>query len=148
MKKPIPPLSLTSDSVVQAHREIKIFIKLLENPPNQTISKKMEALKSKVDNFLHHNAANSSSLSGKGKTVLVTGAGGFIAAHVLNAFLSRGYHVRATVRSASSAEKVRKTHNKYADLLDFATVEDIQLPGALDEAVKGVDGVGFICGVF
>ncbi|KAK0107021.1 methylglyoxal reductase (NADPH-dependent) gre2 [Cadophora gregata] len=79
--------------------------------------------------------------TGTGKTVLITGGSGYVAAHVLNSFLSRGYHVRTTVRSQSSAEKIKQSHKKYIDQLSFAIVEDVATPGAHDEAVKGVDGV-------
>jgi len=75
------------------------------------------------------------------ETVLVTGASGFVAAHVLVAFLEAGFHVRGAVRSQSTADKVRKTHGKYGDALSFAIVPDMGAPGAFDEAVKGVDGV-------
>jgi uncharacterized protein YbjT (DUF2867 family) len=75
------------------------------------------------------------------QTVLITGASGFIAAHVLNAFLQAGFKVRAAVRSEKTAEKVRKTHGKYGDALSFVIVPDIAVAGAFDEAVKGVDGV-------
>jgi uncharacterized protein YbjT (DUF2867 family) len=75
------------------------------------------------------------------KTVLVTGASGFIAAHVLKDFLDAGYHVRAAVRSEKSAAKVRQTHSKYGDALSFAIVPDMVAEGAFDDAVKGVDGV-------
>ncbi|KAH8592762.1 putative cinnamoyl-CoA reductase [Bisporella sp. PMI_857] len=77
----------------------------------------------------------------KAKTVLVTGGTGYVAAHVLNSFLSRGYNVRTTVRNEASAEKVRKSHRKYLDQLSFAIVKDVALPGGHDEAVKDVDGV-------
>lgn len=99
----------------------------------------MDAIKAKVQSVLNNNN------SGKGKTVLITGGSGFVAAHVLNAFLSRGYNVRTTVRSASTAEKVKKSHAKYhakyLSLLSFTIVPDVQTPGGHDEAVKGVDGV-------
>jgi len=72
---------------------------------------------------------------------LITGGSGFVAANVLNAFLSRGYNVRTTVRSAETAEKVKKSHSRYLDQLSFAIVKDVQTPGGFDEAVKGVDGV-------
>jgi len=75
------------------------------------------------------------------KTVLVTGASGFIAAHIVNPFLERGYNVRGTVRSESTAAKVKKTHSKYQDQLSFAIVPDIAAANAFDEAVKGVDGI-------
>lgn len=74
-------------------------------------------------------------------TILVTGASGFIAAHVLITFLEAGYNVRATVRSQTSAENIRKSHAKYLEKLSFIVVEDITKPGAFDEAVKDVDGV-------
>jgi len=99
----------------------------------------MEAVKAKVQNILQGDYTTG--LSGKGKTVLITGGSGFVAAHVLNAFLSRGYNVRTTVRNDSSAEKVKKSHSKYLDQLSFAIVKDVALPGGHDEAVKGVDGV-------
>lgn len=79
--------------------------------------------------------------SGAGKTVLVTGASGFVGAEVLNSLLSRGYNVKATVRNDSSADKIKKSHSKYVDQLSFAIVKDVQTPGGHDEAVKGVDGV-------
>ena len=75
------------------------------------------------------------------QTVLVTGASGFIAAHVLHSFLDAGYKVRAAVRSEKSADKVRQTHSKYGAALSFAIVPDMTAPGAFDEAVKDVDGV-------
>jgi uncharacterized protein YbjT (DUF2867 family) len=75
------------------------------------------------------------------QTVLITGASGFVASPVIRKFLEAGFKVRGTVRSESSAEKVKQLHSKYASELSFATVEDISAPGAFDEAVKGVDGV-------
>lgn len=93
----------------------------------------METIKNTVQSVL--------GTSGKGKTVLITGASGFVASDVLTSFLQRGYHVKATVRSDATAEKVKKSHAKYASQLSFAIVKDVAAPGAFDEAVKGVDGV-------
>lgn len=50
-------------------------------------------------------------MSQKG-TVLVTGASGYIASHVINELLSRGYHVIGTVRSVANKDK-------YAFLYEF-----------------------------
>jgi uncharacterized protein YbjT (DUF2867 family) len=100
----------------------------------------MEALKSSFHNAISNLQKGT---SGKGKTVLVTGGSGFVAAHVLNSFLSRGYNVRTTVRNEEAAEKVKKSHSKYLTQLSFAIVPDVQTPGGHDEAVKGVDGVTF-----
>jgi len=41
--------------------------------------------------------------------VLVTGVSGFIASHVTQRLLEKGYHVRGTVRSAAKGEKIIKT---------------------------------------
>jgi uncharacterized protein YbjT (DUF2867 family) len=78
------------------------------------------------------------------KTILITGASGFVATHVVKAFLEHGYQVRGTVRSEQTAVNVRKTFLEYSDRLSFTIVEDMAQPGAFDEAVRGVNGVGFI----
>lgn len=75
------------------------------------------------------------------KTILVTGASGFLATHIVKAFLQQGYYVRGTVRSDQAAANVRKGFSQYSDRLSFAIVEDISQPGAFNEAVEGVDGV-------
>jgi len=75
------------------------------------------------------------------ETVLITGASGFVATHVVDSFLKAGYAVRGTVRSEDTAEKVRRTFPQYADKLSFAIVPDIGAPHAFDEAAKGVRGV-------
>jgi nucleoside-diphosphate-sugar epimerase len=76
------------------------------------------------------------------QTVLVTGASGFVATHVVSAFLSAGYHVRGTVRSESKAKSTAAIFpSDVQSRLSFVVVEDIAVPGAFDEAVKDVDGV-------
>ncbi|OGM49701.1 putative oxidoreductase [Aspergillus bombycis] len=75
------------------------------------------------------------------KTILITGASGFLATHVVKAFLRQGYYVRGTVRSDQAAANVRKGFSQYSGRLSFAIVEDIAQPGAFNEAVKGVDGI-------
>ena len=75
------------------------------------------------------------------QTILVTGASGFVAAHVIDAFLKKGYKVRGTVRNDASGEGVKKTHAKYASQLEYVIVKDIAAPGAFDNVVQGVDGV-------
>lgn len=76
-------------------------------------------------------------------TILVTGASGFIAAHVVNELLKRGYNVRGTVRSENAAATSLKIHETYRAQLSFTIVPDIAAPGAFNEAVQGVDGVSF-----
>jgi nucleoside-diphosphate-sugar epimerase len=77
----------------------------------------------------------------KDQIILITGASGFVASHVIAKFLRGGYYVRGTVRSVATAEKVRQGFLQYESQLSFAIVEDIGKPGAFDAAVEGVHGV-------
>ncbi|KZV86952.1 NAD(P)-binding protein [Exidia glandulosa HHB12029] len=76
--------------------------------------------------------------------VLLTGASGFIAAHVLDQLLKKGYWVRATVRSDRKKQEILSANAQYASQLDFAIVGDISQPGAFDEAVKAEPGLDYI----
>nr|KAK5441229.1 Glycine-rich RNA-binding protein 2, mitochondrial [Exophiala xenobiotica] len=68
--------------------------------------------------------------------VLLTGGSGFIAAHVLDTLLKRGYSVVTTVRSSEKADRIRAVHlNPGKERLDFVIVEDIAREGAFDDAV-------------
>ena len=78
--------------------------------------------------------------------VLLTGPNGFVGAHVLSALLTHNYRVRGALRSISKATYLSQQHpqaTKDKDLT-FVEVPDIQAPGALDQAVEGVD---YICHV-
>jgi len=75
------------------------------------------------------------------QTILVTGASGYVASHILHAFLSAGYNVRGTIRSTSSIDTIKAAHKQYASQLSFAVVPDISAPDAFDDAVKGVSGI-------
>ncbi|CAI7670764.1 unnamed protein product [Penicillium bialowiezense] len=77
----------------------------------------------------------------KDQTILITGASGFVASHVLALFLHGGYNVRGTVRSVATAETVRQGFPQYESQLSFAIVEDVGKLGAFDAAVEGVSGV-------
>lgn len=101
----------------------------------------METINNLVQKVVGSTTASTTTKPASEQTILVTGASGFVAAHVLTSFLSAGYKVRGTVRSESTAEKVKQTHAQYASQLTFAIVEDIRAPNAFDDAVKGVDGV-------
>lgn len=82
------------------------------------------------------------------QTVLVIGASGFIAAHVVEAFLRKGYNVRGTVRSEKTAAEVLKTHAKYSKQISVAIIAGIAAPHTFDEAVKGVDGVSRLLNIY
>ena len=74
--------------------------------------------------------------------ILVTGANGFIAQHIVDQLLGRptGPRVRATVRSEGTAKQITSF---YADLcakgrLEVVVIPDIATPGAFGDAVKSV----------
>ncbi|KAG6551685.1 hypothetical protein Mapa_006774 [Marchantia paleacea] len=77
-----------------------------------------------------------------GKTVVVTGANGFIASWLVKLLLERGYTVRGTVRSPENVAKV-------GHLLELPGAKerlslhkaDLLEEGAFDEIVEGADGV-------
>ncbi|SCZ94692.1 BZ3500_MvSof-1268-A1-R1_Chr12-3g04049 [Microbotryum saponariae] len=83
-------------------------------------------------------------------SVLLTGASGFLAAHVGQQLLQRGFRVRGTVRSQAKGEYLKKLYEKdgKADRFDFVIVEDVEQEGAFDEAVKGVDAVAYTASPF
>ncbi|KUJ23656.1 NAD(P)-binding protein [Mollisia scopiformis] len=76
------------------------------------------------------------------QTILITGASGFVASHIIHAFLEAGYKVRGTVRSSSSIEKVKAAQGPLSSNLTFYIVPDLASPpSAYAEAIKGVSGV-------
>ncbi|CCE66034.1 hypothetical protein TPHA_0O00640 [Tetrapisispora phaffii CBS 4417] len=66
--------------------------------------------------------------------VLVTGASGFIALHVINLLLSQNYKVIGTVRSQDKVDKIIKQFNN--PNLSFELVTDITKLDAFDETLK------------
>ncbi|KAL7894158.1 hypothetical protein HDV63DRAFT_415285 [Trichoderma sp. SZMC 28014] len=74
--------------------------------------------------------------------LVLTGATGFLGFKVLTIALAAGYNVRLVVRSATKANKVLnspsiKALNLSQEKLSFVVVENMELEGAFDEAVKG-----------
>ncbi|KAF5017801.1 hypothetical protein F66182_10241 [Fusarium sp. NRRL 66182] len=85
-----------------------------------------------------------------GSWILVTGATGFVASHVIKQLLERGYKVRGTTRDQAKAQWVIDDHFKsYTDSGSFelATVPDISVDGAFDEAAKDVSAIAHIASV-
>jgi len=80
----------------------------------------------------------------KGSWVLVTGASGFLASHVIYEFLNRGFNVRGTARDIQqSSWLLEGRFKKYAETgaLELAPVPDLSVAGAYDEALKGVTAI-------
>lgn len=71
--------------------------------------------------------------------VVVTGASGFVAKHIVTEFLKRGFSVRGTLRNMSKADDVRRAVTRLganAENLSFA-VADLASDEGWDEAVAG-----------
>ncbi|KAI0147180.1 NAD(P)-binding protein [Xylariaceae sp. FL1272] len=79
-----------------------------------------------------------------GSWVLVTGAGGFLASHIIRQFLGRGFRVRGTVRDTNRALwLVEGPFRSYAEdgVFELVVVPDFGADGAYDKAMKGITAV-------
>ena len=72
-------------------------------------------------------------------TTLLTGANGFVAAHLLDRLIAAGHTVVGSVRSPSKGEQILATHPEYADKLSFVVVTDYAAEGTWDEAFQKHD---------
>ncbi|KAF2794596.1 3-beta hydroxysteroid dehydrogenase/isomerase family protein [Melanomma pulvis-pyrius CBS 109.77] len=80
--------------------------------------------------------------------VLVTGATGFIGAHVVDNLLQRGIKVRAATRSLQKGEQLRAARQRYSSQLDIVQVGDFSDATSFSEAVKDVTGVIHVASPF
>ena len=81
------------------------------------------------------------------KTVLVTGANGYLASAVIYHFLQQGYSVRGTVRSLSKTEGLKGfLYPKYESKLSFVVIADMTQDGVY-EAAGALEGVDAVCHV-
>lgn len=73
-------------------------------------------------------------------TVLVTGASGYLALHIISQLLDKGYRVVGSVRSQDKADKLSRNFKSQigskADNLCFSLVADIAEPNAFDQTFK------------
>ncbi|EPS38135.1 hypothetical protein H072_8144 [Dactylellina haptotyla CBS 200.50] len=77
-----------------------------------------------------------------GSLILVTGVTAL-------KLLEQGYKVRGTARTLSKAEYLKSgPYAKYAENFEIVEVADLELDGAFNEAVKGVDGIAHIASPF
>ncbi|PLB48715.1 NAD dependent epimerase/dehydratase [Aspergillus steynii IBT 23096] len=65
--------------------------------------------------------------------VLLTGANGFVASHILSILIDRGYSVTATVRSQDKADDIIKTHPEWKGKIEFAIVSDFTSTKPFDD---------------
>ncbi|KAI2681213.1 hypothetical protein DTO013E5_9130 [Penicillium roqueforti] len=70
---------------------------------------------------------------GKGKHVLLTGANGFVASHILSILIDEGYFVTATVRSPSKGDAIIATHPTWKNNIEFAIVSDFTSETPFDD---------------
>lgn len=98
----------------------------------------------------HHDTSPSMENFTSTSRVLVTGANGHVAQHVVSQLLSRPVDtrpiVRATVRSDNSAAGLKQVFAGEVTngALEFSFVSDIAKPGSFDEAVKGCTHIAHI----
>lgn len=74
-------------------------------------------------------------------TVFITGATGFIGAHVALEALKAGHNVKLSVRREGQIESLRGALEALADKLEFVVVPDYTAANAFDDALNGADYV-------
>ncbi|KAL2068182.1 hypothetical protein VTL71DRAFT_16280 [Oculimacula yallundae] len=81
-----------------------------------------------------------------GSLVLVTGASGFVATHIVEHLLLSGYKVRGTVRDERKVQWTTELFNERhgAGKYSAVIVPDMSVDGAFDEAVKGTFNLKFL----
>lgn len=70
------------------------------------------------------------------KTVLVTGASGFIAQHIVKLLVKEGYNVVGTVRLAAKGDKLKKNVEGLGGSFVYELVPDISLENAFDKVFE------------
>ncbi|KAJ6573858.1 hypothetical protein DFH09DRAFT_1276923 [Mycena vulgaris] len=79
--------------------------------------------------------------------ILVTGATGFLATHVITKAFEAGYAVRGTVRSAAKGQAVQQKYSRVGDKFQFAVVDDL-VTGDFTEALKDISAVIHVASPF
>ncbi|KAF2007072.1 NAD(P)-binding protein [Amniculicola lignicola CBS 123094] len=75
-------------------------------------------------------------MPGKAGTVLLTGANGFVASHILYGLIDRDYHVIATVRSEKKGQEIIDLHPAWKENITFVYIPDLLAEGAYDKAFE------------
>ena len=83
-----------------------------------------------------------------GSLVVVTGANGYIASHVVDQLLLAGYRVRATVRNVAKCAWMKDffngKHGSGSGSFELIEVPEMAAPGSFDQAVKGAVGLAHV----
>ncbi|KAL6414177.1 NAD dependent epimerase/dehydratase [Ilyonectria robusta] len=74
-------------------------------------------------------------------TLLITGASGYLGGHLVGTALDKGYNVRATARSESSAKKIIDQFPQYKAQLSTAIVPDMTDAKSYEHHLEGVVGI-------
>ena len=75
------------------------------------------------------------------KPVLVTGATGFIGAHIVDNLLARGFKVRGTTRSIAKGQSMIDARPEHKQSLEFVQTQDFEKSADFTEAVRGVGAI-------
>jgi nucleoside-diphosphate-sugar epimerase len=68
--------------------------------------------------------------------VLLTGANGFVASHIVQGLIARNYHIVGTVRSEKKAQDVIALHPSWKKHITWVYIADIGIAGAYNEVFK------------
>ncbi|EAT90059.1 hypothetical protein HBI56_043960 [Parastagonospora nodorum] len=68
--------------------------------------------------------------------VLLTGANGFVASHIVQGLIKRNYHIVGTVRSEQKARDVIALHPSWKDHITWANIADIGVTDVWEEVFK------------
>ena len=77
----------------------------------------------------------------------MTGATGFIGAHVVDVLLARGLKVRGATRSKTKAQAMLNARPKHTGTLDFVQIEDFEQTDVFEDVTKDVDAVIHVASV-
>jgi hypothetical protein len=70
---------------------------------------------------------------------LLTGANGFVAAHIASKLIEAGHTVVGSVRTPSKGQQILDTHPEWASSLSFVVVSDYAAPGTWDKTFQDND---------